>query len=67
MKKTSKTYQTTLAKIKAEIKTNGSYIVSNESGKMREMDAALTIVENLDNLYKVTWLDNRSIEVTEIL
>ena len=66
MKKTSKTYQATLAKIKAEIETSGSYIVANESGKMREMDAALTIVESLDNLYKAQWLDNRTIQITEI-
>lgn len=66
MKKTSKTYQATLAKIKAEIETSGSYIVANESGKMREMDAALNIVESSDNLYKAQWLDNRTIQITEI-
>jgi hypothetical protein len=66
MKKTTKTYHATLAKIKAEIETSGSYIVANEKGKAREMDAALSIVESLDNLYKATWLDNRTIQVTEI-
>lgn len=66
MKKTTKTYQQTLEKIKNEINVSGSYIVVNEKGKSREMDAALTIVEDLNNLYFATWLDNRTIEVKEM-
>ena len=66
MKKTSKTYQQTLEKIKNDIKLKGSYVVRHVRGSGREMDAALSIVESLDNLYKATWLDNRTIEITEI-
>lgn len=64
MRKTTKTYQATLAKITAEIETSGSYIVANEKGKSREMDAALTILDSNDNLFTGRWLDNRTIEIT---
>lgn len=66
MKKTTKTYQTTLAKIKGEIETSGSYIVANEKGKSREMDAALTILDDNTNLFTGQWLDNRTIVIREM-
>jgi hypothetical protein len=66
MKKTTKTYQTTLAKITNEISTSGSYIVCNEKGKSREMDAALTILDDNTNLFTGQWLDNRTIQITEM-
>ena len=50
MKKTAKAYKETLEKIRADISTSGKYTVRNEKGKSREMDAALSIVESLDNL-----------------
>ena len=66
MKKTCKTYQDTLNKILAEIETSGSYIVANEKGKSREMDAALSILDDNTNLLFGKWLDNRTIEITEM-
>ena len=39
----------------------------NKQGSSREMGAALSIVESLDNLYKARWLDNRTVEITEIV
>ena len=66
MKRTTKTYQATLTKITNEIATSGSYIVCNEPGKSREMDAALSILDASDNLLKGEWLDNRTVKITEM-
>lgn len=64
MKKTTKTYQDTLNKIVMEIETSGSYIVCNEKGKSREMDAAISILDNKENLFTGLWIDNRTIKIT---